>query len=180
MSTALFSILSFFLGILCAQNLEKKLEFLKLVINTFISSVLEKHLKITDVNINNAHIIKYSDIYLNTFTFHHHYDIFCVSGLDENVNFENGEFHSVRVSKTKNTVPLNFFRYKDKICHTIFKPSNLNYETLYICIRRITFNDYSVYKFDRYQYIDIENIIDKYEEYLSTPLESLDLAEAYD
>jgi hypothetical protein len=107
-----------------------------------------------------------------------HYDVVCFKH-HEGVNDES---HDVPLNVTEeHKVPFTLIRNNEHLLHVPFKPSDMDLNSIYVGIKHIVSDGYSVYKFNEHEFINFFQIIQKYETDLETKKdEPLELAEAYD
>lgn len=149
-------------------------------IKVAIDSIIPKE-KISVKHINSTAVIQIKDVTLNTKVISKYYDITCVdtstSFHDTNDNVKHQQSISTNL---KSVIPITYFRHGVNVCSIPFRPKDLGYETLYIYIKNVNEELYSVYKFSKDMYI---NLLDLNEIYESDKLKSIHvpvLAEAYD
>lgn len=176
-----YTILAVVFGLLYFRYGHKNLKFVVLLCETIFEKLKsDRKLTIEEINVNNAHVVKYGDFIVNSIKLHHYYDVKCFEDIPKfNQDKEN---HNCLIKKENElkSVNLNLEKFKDSILYIPFRPSDRNYKKLYVCIKRISFQEYSIYRYDEKEYIDVKELIDEYEEWLTTPQEPEDLAEAYD
>ena len=173
----LYGITFFLLGVTCNNIFQSNAKLFQILLEAVITKLTTSRLRIENSEIHNTEIVKYGDLYLTVFKMHHYYDIQCF----EKVPVKN-ESHCFNINAIKNTlknIPLNMFMFKNNLCYTPTSPKSLNYKHFYVCIRRINFQDYSVYRIEENEYLDFKDLIEKYETFLSMSRETT-LAEAYD
>jgi hypothetical protein len=128
--------------------------------------------------INNHNIIKYGDINLTTFISVHHYDVICF----ESENLELKEHHNFNPAFIMDkTYPVTLIRCGVFLGTIPFKPSGYGCKNLFVAIKHMSHDSYSVYPIKEEEYINIRDIINSFENYLENPIkEEAFLAEAYD
>lgn len=176
-----YTILAVVFGLLYFKYGHKNLKFVVLLCETIFEKLkFDRKLTIQEINVNNTHLIQYGDFVINMIKLHHYYDVKCFEDIPKfNEDKENYNCIIRKENELKN-VNLNLEKFKDSIMYIPFRPSDRNYKKLFVCIKRISFQEYSIYRFDDNEYIDIRELIDRYETWLTTPQEAEDLAEAYD
>ena len=179
MYTAVF--LALFVG-LCGYgytkiNLKKIIDIIDLV-----SKVLnDNKQKPCEIKVENSigHInLGNKKLTLPAFKSSKHYDIIC---FKHHENFS-AESHDASLNVSEDhKVPFTLIRNNEHLLHVPFKPSDMDLNSIFVGIKNITNEGYSVYKFDEHEFINFFNIIQKYEEeQKSKASQPVELAEAYD
>ncbi len=172
---------------LLGQKTLKCLKLSGIVLKTIIDDKFKP--KISPINdfINDTHLIKYGPFTFNALNIHQPYDFICFSSKSL-TNQNETELHDYNLIKDiDNRIPISLLRNSGKICTIPFRPSDYNYNTLFVGIKHLSSDTYSVYKFTNDSYINLLDIIKKYEKDLTSEIirlksmpKEICLAEAYD
>jgi len=144
---------------------------------------LQNNSKTNKINIeyeivNMAPVIKYADLHINAINSFYHYDVICFTSNA----YVNKEIHNHNPThEICERVPISLIRSGACIGSIPFRPSDFNYSRLYVAIKRISQENYSIYCFDSNEYINLLDLSNKFEKdlILNIQKESV-LAEAYD
>lgn len=127
-----------------------------------------------------APIIKFGDLYINGVNTHHHYDIICFSS---NREIQNETYNYNPNNDIISKIPISLIRSGICLGSIPFRPCDFNQKTLYIAIKRISHTDYTIYNFKEKEYINLNEIFDRFEKDLKSSVQNPQqsfLAEAYD
>jgi len=110
-----------------------------------------------------------------------HYDVICFKN-HTNDNEITDESHNMSLNiNDENKVPFTLVRNNEYFIHVPFKPSDHSLTDLFVGIKQLSKEGYSVYKFDEHEFINFCNIIQKYEEDLKKEAEKpVELAEVFE
>lgn len=172
---------------LLGKKILKCMKLSGIVLKTVIGDKFKPQIYPINNFINDTYVINYGPFTFNALNTHQPYDFLCFSSESLNQSKEM-EFHNYILTKDiNNTIPISLLRNSGKICTIPFRPSDYNYNTLFVGIKHLSSDNYSVYKFVTDSYINLLDIIKKYEKdliYASTKTNSMPkeifLAEAYD
>lgn len=129
-------------------------------------------------NVNNQNIIKYGEINLSTFISVHHYDVLCFEA--ENLEIKEHHRFNPNFIIDKN-YPITLVRCGVFLGTIPFKPSSYCCKNLFVGIKHMSHDTYSIYPINENDYVNIKDIIDTFENHLENPIqEETFLAEAYD
>lgn len=129
---------------------------------------------------NGVKLVQYDNITLNTMASHQHYDVKCFES-DSKELLEKHEIHNHNSHfDIKQEVPITFFRTGSHLCTVPFRPIDFRCDTLFVSIKHMNQDLYSVYRFCDEQYVNLLDIIDKYEYNLKNNKVEAPLAEAFD
>lgn len=168
-----------FFGILYSKQIKNGFKLLNIVKDTLVSKFFENKIPIILEDVKGKKVIKYGDIYLNTFEPMYSYDIKCLK-MDEDKDLKNETRNFTPDNEEQNIIPLNLIKFKNFLGFISFTPKDYDSKNLHILIKKITEQEYSVYKFEQNSYVNVREIVGKYEEYLlNSKMENI-LAEAYD
>jgi hypothetical protein len=110
-----------------------------------------------------------------------HYDVICFKNYDD---FTISEFETHNRSLNideEHKVPFTLVRNNEHFIHVPFKPSDHNLPNVFVGIKHLSKEGYSVYKFDTHEFINFCHIIQKYEEDLKKESEKpVELAEVFE
>ena len=132
--------------------------------------------------INLTPTIKYGDIHLNGVNTFYHYDVMCFTSNSFTDDFKEKHSHNP-THEICEKLPIALIRSGACLSSIPFRPSDFNYTKLFVAIKRISHESYSIYGFENKEYINILDIISKFEKDLivsSQKEEPACLAEAYD
>jgi len=167
------------LGILITGLYSKKgqdvIKFSKILIET-IQNRNKPQIKIENEMINSTNTIKYGDLHLNSINSTHHYDVICFTsdGIEDDV------IHNINPNnKICEKIPIVNLRVGPYLATIPFRPKDLNHSSLFLAIKHLSCDVYSVYKFKNSEYINILDISLRYEKDLKDN-ENDSLAETYD
>jgi hypothetical protein len=127
--------------------------------------------------INTSPVIKYGDTYINGCNTFNHYDIICfTSNIIDKVK------HNYNPTKDIcEKIPVTLLRSGSCIATIPFRPCDFNHNNLYIAIKRISHENYSVYKFEEREYINLNELFFKFEnDIVNVDNQVSTLAECYD
>jgi hypothetical protein len=167
---------------LFTQKGKKVVKFTQILFETIQNNAKNPKVKPEFELINRSHTIKYGDVYLNGINTSYHYDVMCFTsnafllGIKEKHNYN-------PIHEICEKVPLTLIRSGSCISSIPFRPSDFNFNRLYIAIKRISNENYSIYEFENKDYINLLDIIARFEKDLISEIEkneSVSLAEAYD
>lgn len=167
---------------LFTQRGKKVVKFTQILFETIQNNAKSSKVKPEFELINRSHSIKYGDIHLNGINTFYHYDLICFTS--NAFPIETKEKHNYNPThEICEKVPITLLRSGACVASIPFRPSDFNYNRLYVAIKRISNENYSVYRFDTKEYINPLDIINRFEKDLilqSQKNESVELAEAYD
>jgi hypothetical protein len=125
-----------------------------------------------------------TELNLPTFKTNKFYDIICFKHHDGlPVSPENPEkkHHKIDLHiDEEHKIPFTLFRINEHMLHIPFKPKDIEHTILYVAIKHISDDHYSVYKFTDNEHINFYEISEDYEIELLKQNENVELAEAYD
>ncbi len=128
--------------------------------------------------VNMSHIIKYGELHLNAVNTFYHYDVMCFTSnaiCDKEVHSYNPTHEICE------RIPISLVRSGAFIGSIPFRPSDYNYNKLFVAIKRISQENYSIYRFDSDEYINMLDLTSKFEKDLILNIQKEStLAEAYD
>lgn len=102
-------------------------------------------------------------LYLPTLSVNHMFEVICYQDAD----------HKIRI-------PITFFQYKNQYVYIPFKPNDLSLSHVYVGLKHLTQDSYIFFAIDQNDFVDIPNLITRYEEELKDRLVNEPLAEAFD
>jgi hypothetical protein len=110
-----------------------------------------------------------------------HYDVICFKKHQE-VDIKEDDNHNCSLNvKDEYKVPFTLFRNNEHFIHVPFKPSDHGLTDLFVAIKHLSKEGYSVYKFDTNDFINFSHVIQKYEEDLKKEAEKpVQLAEVFE
>ena len=171
--------------VLFGNKILKFAKLTKIFLDTVISRKFKPQIHLINDLVNNKSVIRYGPFTFNSITTHQQYDIMCFSSLyfdTLNSNSYNTEFHNyVITNEITEKIPITLIRNAGKVCTIPFRASDYGYQTLYVAIKHLCVDEYSVYKYENDTYINVLDLFSKYENKLHTKHEeTVTLAEAYD
>jgi hypothetical protein len=123
------------------------------------------------------------NLVLPTFKSVKHYDILCFkkySELDLIINEDENHNLSLNV-KDEHKIPFTLIRNNEHFAHVPFKPSDHSLDEVFVAIKHLTKDGYSVYKFNENDFINFSVIVNRYEEDLKKESEKpVELAEVFE
>ena len=121
------------------------IKFLQIFIETLRNNKVKV---ITELNpINSSPVIKYGDLYLNACNTFHYYDVLCFTSG----SIEDKEKHNYNpIHEICEKIPINLVRLGACLASIPFRPYDFNYSKLYVGVKKISQETYSVYRFDQY------------------------------
>jgi hypothetical protein len=130
--------------------------------------------------INLAPVVKYGELYLNASSTFFHYDVICFTSnsfpLDMKEKHNYNPTHEIC-----ERIPITLIRSGANLSSIPFRPSDFKYNRLYVAIKRISSEDYSIYRFENKEYINALDIIETFEkDMIANSQKEVCLAEAYD
>lgn len=140
----------------------------------------EKPKKIEIIDINNKSLVVYEDITLLTAKNHHQYDVICFTSDSDSLNSNTSVHNFEPKCHIKRMIPLTVIRHGQYLSTIPFRPNDFNYDVIFVSIKKMNEDNYSVYKFCSDSYINLIDIIDKYEVDSKANEVVGELAEAYD
>ena len=102
-------------------------------------------------------------VYLPTLTSNHMFEVVCYQDADHNIR-----------------IPITFFQYKNRYVYVPFKPRDFSLPHVYVGLKYLTQDSYIFFAIDEDDFVDIPNLIVRYESELQDRLENEPLAEAFD
>ncbi len=110
-----------------------------------------------------------------------HYDVLCFKN-DKDIEIKDNESHNQSLNiNDENKVPFTLVRNNEHFIHVPFKPSDHSLSNVFVGIKHLTKDGYSVYKFNEDEFINFCHIIQKYEEDLKKEAEKpVELAEVFE
>jgi len=113
-----------------------------------------------------------------------HYDVMCFKKntdlIYNEVREDENHNRSLNINE-EHKVPFTLVRNNEHFIHVPFKPSDHCLDTVFVGIKHLSKEGYSVYKFDEHEFINFCNIIQKYEEDLKKEAEKpVELAEVFE
>jgi hypothetical protein len=110
-----------------------------------------------------------------------HYDVICFKNNNDFVINED-ENHNVSLNvKDEYKVPFTLVRNNEYFIYVPFKPSDHGLTDLFVGIKHLSKERYSVYKFSTHDFINFSHIVEKYEEDLKKTAEKpIELAEVFE
>lgn len=160
---------------------QKNSHLISLFLETLLENTFSKgKIVLEEIDVNGKHLIKYGNFLFDTFKINHYYDIKCFESIPSLNDDKENYLHLIKEDSEYKSVNMNLETYRDYIMYLPFRPKDRNCKKLYICIKRIQFQEYAIYRYDENEYIDIQEVMNKYETWLHTPQEETELAEAYD
>ena len=184
-------IISIFLATLLAAGLygyskldiSKIIDLLNMLSNAIQASNKSSH-KISVENSIGVINLGNKEISLPAFKSSKFYDVICFKHHEEfPISGDNTEkkHHNISLSvDEKYKIPFTLFRINEHMLHIPFKPKDIEHTILYVAIKHISDDHYSVYKFTDNEHINFYEISEDYEIELLKQNENVELAEAYD
>lgn len=110
-----------------------------------------------------------------------HYDVICFKSHN---NFElvHSDNHNLSLNiNEENKIPFTLLRNNEHFIYVPFKPSDHNLSDVFVAIKHLTKDGYSVYKFEENDFVNFSHIVQKYEEDLLVESEKpITLAEVFE
>jgi len=185
-------ILSIFLATLLSLGLygyrkidvAKIIDLLNMLSNAIQASNKSAVHKITVENSIGIINLGNNELSLPAFKTNKFYDVICFKHHEEfPISEDNIEkkHHNISLSvDEKYKLPFTFFRINEHMLHIPFKPKDLDLSLVYVAIKHLSNDCYSIYKFSINEHINFCEISEDYETELSKIEETQELAEAYD
>jgi hypothetical protein len=184
-------IVSIFLATLFAASLYgyKKLDISKIidVLNILSNAIQASKKSVGKIKVENSvGIIDLgnTELKLPTFKTNKFYDIICFKhhdGLPVSSEDEEKKHHNINLHiDEKHKIPFTLFRINEHMLHIPFKPKDIDLKMIYVAIKHISDDRYSIYKFTNNEHINFYEISEDYEIELIKQTENVELAEAYD
>jgi len=165
------------LSVYYSDDIKKRVKLVPILIEALLSAYKEKNTQITYSKINTKNVIKFGNFNLPCIKSMHNYDIKCVN-LETNIKDETSDYHPVFDSKHE--IDMKLVRYGDNLTCIPFRPMDYDFNNLYVLIKRISEQSYTVFKFSSCQYINYLDILHRYENIIELKKQNTVLAEAYD
>ena len=181
-------ILSTFLALIVAVSFYgySKLDTQKILdLLTMISKAMKESSKNScNVKVENGlcHIeVGNKNLVLPTFKSVKHYDVLCFKKYKE-LAINEDENHNVSLSVNDTyKVPFTLIRNNEHFIHVPFKPNDHDLSEVFVAIKHLTKDGYSVYKFNENEFVNFSVIVQKYEEDLKKEAENpIQLAEVFE
>jgi hypothetical protein len=167
---------------LLGNKIVKCIKLSNILLKTIIGNKFKPQIYPINEVINHANVIKYGPFTFNALSTHQPYDILCFTSKTLNSKNES-EIHGYNLSnEIDDKIPISILRNSGKVCTIPFRPKDYNWDTLFVGIKHLSLDTYSVYRFKSDSYINLLDIIKKYEKDLTMVSASKEvcLAEAYD
>lgn len=121
------------------------------------------------------------NLVLPTFKSVKHYDVLCFKKTDDFIINEN-ENHNISLNvNDEHKVPFTLIRNNEHFIHVPFKPKDHDLSEVFVAIKHLTKDDYSVYKFNENEFVNFSHIVHQYEEDLKKESEKpIVLAEVFE
>ena len=163
---------------------QKAIKVSKLLIETLQnnSSKNQTHLEHETVY-NETYMIKYGMIKLNTLKTTHHYDVICFTSNSDDLYNTKDIHHYNPLPDISTNIHFTLIRHGNYLGSIPFRPSDFNCPIIYVAIKHMSHEKYSVYKFENKEVINLLDLFGVYENDLiriSNILCDESLAEAYD
>lgn len=184
-------ILSIFLATLLAAGLygyskldvSKIIDLLNMLSNAIQASNKSSH-KISVENSVGIINLGNKELSLPAFKTNKFYDIICFKHhealpISEDNNEKKHHNISLQIDE-KYKIPFTLFRINEHMLHIPFKPKDLDLNLVYVAIKHLSNDHYSIYKFSDNEHINFYEISEDYEIELTKNEETQELAEAYD
>lgn len=181
-------LISSFLALIVAVSVYgySKLDLQKILnLLTMISKAMKESSKNScNVKVENGlcHIeVGNKNIVLPTFKSVKHYDVLCFKKYDE-LDIKESENHNISLNINDTyKVPFTLIRNNENFIHVPFKPNDYSLEEVFVAIKHLTKDCYSVYKFNTHEFVNFSVIVNKYEEDLKKEAEKpIELAEVFE
>jgi hypothetical protein len=140
--------------------------------------IRKKNIKI--VNINDKNLLVHEDIILVTSKSPRNYDIICFYSDSDNLINKDVILNYDISLVDKNILPAVFIRHGSYISTVPFRPNDFNFKYLFVGIKNDSKSYHSVYKFSEYDYINLLDLIIKYEDDMKNNVKKIIFAEAFD
>lgn len=151
------------------------------MIQIFIETMKNRNVSVKPEcdTINLSPVLKYGDVFLNSLNTNHHYDVICFTS-DFITETETHNFNPQHVICEK--IPLSVLRSGNCLGCIPFRPKDFNYCKFFVGIKRISYENYSIYKFELNDYFNLTDLVIEYENKYETNYNNSSsvLAEAYD
>jgi len=110
-----------------------------------------------------------------------HYDVMCFK-KHNTVDIKNEENHNQSLNiNEEHKVPFTLVRNNEHFIHVPFRPNDHSLVEIFVAIKHLTKDGYSVYKFSDNEFINFSIIVNKYEEDLKKEAEKpIELAEVFE
>jgi hypothetical protein len=167
-------------GILFTSTGKSVVKIGSVLLNTVKDSIYNKKKDIKFTNINNKNLLVYEDIILLTSKLSRHYDILCFHSNSVNL-IKNETIQNYDISlEDKMFIPIVSIKHGSYVSTVPFRPADLDFSHLFIAIKNDIKIYHSVYKFNEKDYINIIDVIHRYEEDLKNSTRKIIFAEAFD
>jgi hypothetical protein len=140
--------------------------------------IKKKNIKI--VNINDKNLLVHEDIHLVTSKSPRNYDIICFYSDSDNLTSKDVILNYDISLEDKNVLPAAFIRHGSYISTVPFRPYDFNFKHLFVGIKNDSKVYHSIYKFSELDYINLIDIINKYEDDMKNSTKKIIFAEAFD
>jgi len=151
-----------------------------IVYDTVKDRLYNKKKNIKIVNINDKNLLVHEDIVLVTSKSPRNYDIICFYSDSDNLVNKDVMLNYDISLEDKNVLPAVFIRHGSYISTVPFRPYDFNFKHLFVGIKNDTKVYHSVYKFGEYDYINLIDLINKYEDDMKNSTKKIIFAEAFD
>ncbi len=148
--------------------------------DTVKDRVFNKKKDIKIININDKNLLVHEDILLITAKSPRTYDVVCFYSDSNNLINSDAILNYDITLEDKNVLPTVFIRHGTYISTVPFRPSDFNFKHLFLAVKNDSKPLHSVYKFTEKEYINIIDIIHRYEEDLKNSTRKIVFAEAFD
>ena len=175
---ALYAVLGIIALGLYTKKGKNAVKLAQVFIETLQSNAKNNKINIEYESINMAYTIKYGDLHINAINSFYHYDALCFTSN----SFSSKETHNHNLTnEIRERIPLFLVRSGVCIGAIPFRPSDYNHNRLYVAIKRISQENYSIYGFENNEYINMLDLMNKFEKDLILNIQKeTTLAEAYD
>jgi hypothetical protein len=168
------------LGLIFTNTGKNIVKFGDVLFDTVKDRFYNKKKDIKIVNINDKNVLVYEDIILMTSKSSKVYDIVCFSSNSTELNNSDVILnHNISV-EDKNVLPFVYIKHGTYISTVPFRPLDFNFKHLFIAIKIDTKVCHNVYRFSEKEYINVIDIIQRYEEDLKNSTRKIIFAEAFD
>jgi hypothetical protein len=168
------------LGLIFTSTGKNIVKFGDVLFDTVKDRFYNKKKDIKIANVNDKNILTYEDIILITSKLSKVYDIVCFSS--ESTELNNNDVilnHNISL-EDKNVLPIAYIKHGVYIGTVPFRPIDFNCKHLFIAIKNDSKPHHNVYKFSEKEYINMIDIIQRYEDDLKNNTRKIIFAEAFD
>ena len=168
------------LGLLFSKTGKNLVKFGDVLFDTVKDRYFTKRKDIKIISINDKNILIHEDLILVTSKSHKNYDIVCFHSdsltlTDSDVILS----HDIK-GENKNIIPTSLVKHGTYVSTIPFRPSDFNFKYIFVAIKNEDKPYHTIYKFGEKDYVNLLDIIHRYEEDLKNSTRKIIFAEAFD